>query len=394
MNLAVLADDLTGACDTGVQFVDHEIQVHVCRCLKELDTEEGVLVVSTESRSIAAEVAARVVRDTSLTIAKCGRQLIYKKIDSTLRGNLGAEIDAVLTAGPHQMALVCPAFPSMGRRFVQGQLLVGGTHQCSGRHLPSIVREQSNCNIFQLDITEIHRGTSALIDFLRQLVEDGYEICCADAAEDEDLAVLAEAAIALAPRILPIGSAGLARQLSPRYALVGVDHLGRWKDSIDMLPGQTNSMDLPIVCIAGSRNPFTIRQLACLVSKTDFISVELDNHTPTDLSSAVGKGQHVVIRVVHGDGIQALLTKVMATLAGLDIAGLVLTGGYTAELVCDAAAVSGIELLRQVLPGLAEGRIIGGRLEGTSVVTKAGGFGDENALLDVVYQLTRCTLKL
>ena len=96
----------------------------------------------------------------------------------------------------------------------------------------------------------------------------------------------------------------------------------------------------------------------------------------------------MVIRIGWDNRTQSSLGNVLTALANQKIAGLVLTGGDTAKSVCDAAGVAGIQLQQQVLPGLAKGRLVGGRLAGAVVVTKAGGFGDDGALSEVLLHLT------
>ena len=92
----VLADDLTGACDTAVKFASGDGSVRlVLSDLRSAAAESGptgVLAYSTESRALASVEAYRRTRDAAQAT---GCRPIYKKVDSTLRGNVGAEIDAL-----------------------------------------------------------------------------------------------------------------------------------------------------------------------------------------------------------------------------------------------------------------------------------------------------------
>jgi len=392
VKLAILADDLSGACDTGVQFVDYGLGVHVCWHVDPTsEPAEDVLVLSTTSRSHAPEAAAAKVRDAHVAIVQSGRCLIYKKMDSTLKGNVGAEIDAVLERGPQQLALVCPAFPDMGRRLVNGELLLGEECHPSGQHLPTLLRDQSTYDIDEIQATEVDRGGEFLLDRLRHAMAEGTRICCADAEDNADLANLAEAVLALLPDVLPVGSASLAAQLARRIAGTMEDFPSLSAElgiGPEKLHDGVNPTGPPIVCFVGSHNPVTTRQLVRLAQGADLMSMRLDDHTPSDLSLAVGRGQHVVIRIGWENGTQTLLENVLTVLAKQKFSGLVLTGGDTAKSVCDSAGVTGIQLQQQVLPGLAKGRLVGGRLTGTAVVTKAGGFGDDDALLEVFLHLT------
>ena len=101
MIFGVIADDLTGAFDTGVQFRNWGMSVEVfrgSRSLEDFPSESDVVVVDTESRYDDPETAYGKVFKATEKILSLGVNWLFKKIDSTLRGNLGSEIDAVMDA--------------------------------------------------------------------------------------------------------------------------------------------------------------------------------------------------------------------------------------------------------------------------------------------------------
>ena len=119
--LTILADDLTGACDTGTLFAGRgAVPVTVWPAPA---VAAPVAVLDTETRALpAAEAAARV---RSIVAAAPGARY-FKKIDSTLRGRIGAEVAALLDATGARSAIICPALPSEGRAVVDRVLFVGG----------------------------------------------------------------------------------------------------------------------------------------------------------------------------------------------------------------------------------------------------------------------------
>jgi len=125
---AVIADDLTGAGDAGVQFAAAGMRTRTLRgdWMPAHLAGAEVVVVDTASRGLTAAEAYRRVRAAAERLQEAAVQLVYKKVDSTLRGPLGAEIDAVMDVCRPTMALVCPAYPAQGRTLVDGVLLVGG----------------------------------------------------------------------------------------------------------------------------------------------------------------------------------------------------------------------------------------------------------------------------
>ena len=130
--LAVIADDLTGANATGILFGKRGFRaissLGGAQC--GLPGDPDVIVVTTESRAIPPTEAYRRVYQAAKDLLGLGVQHFDKRIDSTLRGNMGAEIDALLQAlreqGTDAMAVVVAAFPGSGRSTVGGYHLVGG----------------------------------------------------------------------------------------------------------------------------------------------------------------------------------------------------------------------------------------------------------------------------
>src|SRR5690349_10534919 len=126
MQAMLIADDLTGACDAGAQFAGRgPVPVFVAPASPE--SEWQVAVVDTESRGLAPDDAADLVRGAAKRVeGQLSGRLLFKKIDSTLRGPIAAELDALLDASGRRTALVCPAFPGQHRIVVNGILLVNG----------------------------------------------------------------------------------------------------------------------------------------------------------------------------------------------------------------------------------------------------------------------------
>ncbi len=300
----IIADDLTGACDAGVQFAQHGLDTVVWLAATGAP-DCDVLVLSTASRRDPPGRAAAKVRSAREALARAGRELVFKKIDSTLRGNIIAEIEAC----GFEDAWIAPAFPAMGRRLIDGRLVVNGVRTGAGLDARPGIR------VF-------------------------------DAAVQEELAAVAAEALAKQPRPLLAGSAGLAIELAKR--------LGRPRARLPRIPGRPG----PAVVYLGSTSPATTTQTACLKASRDV-------HT---------------YRLVPVKTLEGKLAAPVARYQGRGAAGLIMTGGDTAALVCGALGVRGIRLLREALPGIPYGILIGGRLDGTPVITKAGGFGGENTL--------------
>ena len=216
-HIAVVADDLTGAGDTAVQFLragwSTELQLDAA------PPNAEVVAVSTDSRALPADRAASAAAEAVRRLRDAGVARLYKKVDSTLRGPLRAEIDAVLDAwSPDAVAVVCPAFPATGRIVRDGVLLVDGVevHRTAVGTDPVTPVSESRIAVL-LGAGHVRlTGDDARAD--AELLRAAGPVVVADAETDEDLARLAAAVTALGPDAVPVGSAGLAARLARSWA--------------------------------------------------------------------------------------------------------------------------------------------------------------------------------
>lgn len=128
--LLVIADDFTGALDTGVQFSNYGINTLVTTNksvdYKSLKEKIDVLVIDTESRYLSSKDSYQIVNDIALRASRYNISYIYKKVDSALRGNISSEIKALLDAFPNIKIPMIPAFPDVNRVVKQGRLIIDG----------------------------------------------------------------------------------------------------------------------------------------------------------------------------------------------------------------------------------------------------------------------------
>jgi uncharacterized protein YgbK (DUF1537 family) len=124
--LAVIADDLTGACDTACQFALYGFRPEVMQLATCYARHPQFLVCNSESRKDEAAVARQKVFDVTLMLLKAGYLPFYKKLDSTLKGAWIAELDGMAKAVKPEIVVVAPAFPAWGRTTVEGIQRVHG----------------------------------------------------------------------------------------------------------------------------------------------------------------------------------------------------------------------------------------------------------------------------
>jgi uncharacterized protein YgbK (DUF1537 family) len=335
----VIADDLTGACDAAVPFALRGLRVRVA---VNGDAELGqtdVLAISTESRD--GDLAS--FRTALDRLPPLQPRILFKKIDSTLRGNAGPEVAAALATFGCDAAVVTPAFPAMGRMVEAGYLRVEG-----------------DSGFIPIELAA----------HFRDLPAAGARFALRDAACDAHLDAIVREGLASGERILWAGSAGLAAALA---RATGIGSPSGWAFS-----------PAPAVFCLGSDHAVTMEQQARLVEQRGaalFVAETVRNEA---ISEALEQGRHVVLRIRRGHTPAARIRQLLAGAAG----PLVLCGGDTASLVCRALDVRAIELRREVAAGIPCGAIEGGPFEGMPVVTKSGGFGRPDALIEVADFLT------
>ncbi len=316
----------------------------------------SVVAISTESRNVESSAAGNLISAAAARLQAISPRLLFKKIDSTLRGHAGVEIAAALDAFDCDAAVVCPAFPAMSRIVSAGHLRVTGDAGFAPIDVTSYLREQG-----------IEQCLHADCEAITAAISSGARAVVIDAVHDEDLDRIAAAGLATGLRILWAGSAGLAA------ALARTLHPATQSHSRPVATG-------PLLFCLGSSHPVTVAQELALVSRMRVPVVHAERTTREAIGAELRQGRHVVLRIPRG----AVSKEQLKELLPNDrVSAVVLSGGDTASLFCRAAGVEHIDLVDEVLPGIPYGVIRGGAFDGISIVTKSGGFGDPDALIQV-----------
>jgi uncharacterized protein YgbK (DUF1537 family) len=361
----IIADDLTGACDSAVHFARFGLEAVV-----ELSTTYGheVCAVPTGSRDMLPEAARRTVTALLAKTAPAQSELIYKKIDSTLRGNFGAEIAAVLDATGRRIAIVAPAYPAMGRTFRNGRLSCSGVEQ---NGVPELV-----CALLEGGVPEaVHATADTLVRVLDEWTgRSGPVAVAVDAENDEDLQRIATLAQALAPSAMLAGSGGLAAHIAPLAA-------GAQASSPANLPKAAG----PLLLAIGSQHPVTCLQIRSLLSAIPV--TEADGKNFDAVWQRAAADSVVLLRAARTPGLlPPLLTQ---RLAENPPGAIFLSGGDTASAFCQLTLVERIRLEAEVASGVPCGRLMGGPLSRLPVLLKSGGFGAPELLVETVRFLQR-----
>jgi uncharacterized protein YgbK (DUF1537 family) len=213
IKLVILADDLTGALDTGVQFANAGIRTLV-NSQVEANTDAEVLVVNLVTRHLSPDEAYVRVFDAAKRAFALGIMNVYKKTDSGLRGNVGAELQGLMDASGGRNIAFVPAFPKMNRIVKGGKLYIEGvpvSKSVFGMDLFEPVQYDAIADV-------IHAQTDAVVvnlrpDFDAATCPASNAILVFDALSEVHIADIARKLAALASPALTAGCAGFAKHL-------------------------------------------------------------------------------------------------------------------------------------------------------------------------------------
>jgi D-threonate/D-erythronate kinase len=384
--MAVIADDLTGAADAGVQFVRAGYRTAVVFHGEVAPTAViDAISFDTDSRTMPAGFAAKRIVRVARTVRDA--RVVYKKLDSTLRGNVAAELSAAFGAAGRERAIVAPAFPDAGRTTIRGTQLVHGVPvdetetrddpQTPVReaHVPTLLGEAFS------SVGTLYGEELADPERVRLALEEN-ECVVADAERDSDLEALVRA-VPDPARVLWAGSAGLA------YAIGSVYPGPRAGDV-----GERRAPAQPVLVVVGSLSGVAREQVRRLAEEYGNVSVEAVGEDAVEAARVALSGG--TCAVVHSpeqknasaEAVIGTLARVVGRLSEERLfGGLIMTGGATAVGVARRLGATGIELEGEVEAGVPVGALIGPNPY--PVVTKAGGFGGPDTLVGAVQALAQ-----
>lgn len=409
--MLVIADDFTGALDTGIQFAKRGIRTMVeAQGWLEHGEETGnpeVLVLNLETRHLSPDKAYKRVEKAMSWACDKKIKIIYKKTDSVLRGNVGSELAAVLSMSERKRLYFIPAFPKMNRYTVNGiQYLkdVPLAESKLGRdafepvrysYIPELIRQQSSCNTIT-----IKTGVAIEEKVLRN---EKKTICVCDASSDMDIWLRIQELQELGELNVLAGCAGFAEYLAKYLA----DFLGK-KERRKELGREVRNM----LISCGSLNEVTRKQIDYLESK-NYKRIHLSNEQKTireyyqseEGRQFIEELKHIIKR----EGVVALDTfgvennQEFLPEARFDIArchGIIakklveehcidtvfIMGGDTLMGFMEEMECTGINPVCELEGGVVLSELYhGGNM--LQVISKSGGFGEQKLLYEIVEKL-------
>lgn len=413
--IAVLADDLTGAADTGIQFLCAEKPAYLLSG-SELDDvcftiPPDVLSVYTQSRTFSGTTAARIVGKAAAKLETLKPGLLYKKLDSCLRGNIGEELDAILKILHIPTCFFAPALPDQGRITIHGIHYLHGVpvaetemardpvSPVNDSDLVHFLAKKSRYRIGRIDVDDYVHGVEFIRNKVQTQLDQDYRYIIFDAVEQYHLDMVAKLGLSFFSEAMFTGSAGLAASVASILKR-GIS------SSQKKQPSTLAKSNMLWLC--GSASEKTAEQVERLLAESNCTELVLEAGM---LAKAMGDAQlHLATKaakilkkdslIIHlsprqknrynYDPEQVLqgLSRLTTELLRLQRpACLFLSGGDTADAVLYGTGMEYIRLEQELIPGIVLGRCFGGLLDQIPVVTKAGSFGDADILLQVFQKL-------
>jgi uncharacterized protein YgbK (DUF1537 family) len=373
LNIFALADDTTGALETGSSFASLGIDTEVW--LRPPDWSDArAVVVDTRSRHCTAREASACVGSVARALAPDSRTQIYKKTDSTLRGNIAAELEALAELFPQSPIVYAPAYPALGRTVEKSRLLVDGVPvelTAFGRDVRGPVRNGYLPDLFLGSKREVLCASNLpqLTGYLARGLAGAIIIC--DSADDDDVKAIAAAAANAKNRVIAAGPAAFASAWAWHFSLAGYSKLPALQAKRGLI-------------VSASRHPASEQQIR--VAEAQGLKV----HDTIEVVDSIRTLGWAILRppadALDPNRICALLSGLASeTAAACSLDALVLFGGDTASSVLERLGVHCLKPQGDIFPGIPLSLPRAPRLP--PVITKAGGFGPASVICDILRYL-------
>lgn len=410
----VISDDFTGSNDCGVQFKNYGLSTVTVLNKDDLDKmyDYDVVVIDSETRNMTKQDSYQTMLDIGTVVSRCWNEnIIYKKIDSTLRGNIVAELEALNDVLKPEVIIFVPAYPKNKRTTIHGihylnNVPIDKTELSSDPKNPintsdvrELLKSSTKMDFVHIDVENIRNGE--IFNILKSARTTHFSF---DTENNEDLDLIVKHVKLLNKSVLWVGSAGLTDALAnsllssasnkrkPVIAVVGSIN------SISAVQAQQAIMDESIAGVKiDVRNAIleTGEEKAKLLNE---IIGNIDSGFDVLLGSAID-GQQVIMALSLAQELGLSINEVSTRIADFmgdllyqvlksrKVSGVFLTGGDTAINVIRKLSAKAAMVVEEIETGVPYITLVGGPFEGLRIVTKAGSFGEKDTIVNAINYL-------
>jgi uncharacterized protein YgbK (DUF1537 family) len=387
--VVIVADDLTGAMDVAGPLADRGLATLAVASPESCSPADiancDVVSINADSRHLKPNKAAQVMHVIAAQLLDQHAQIVIKKIDSTLRGNVVAETLAMMDSARRAIAVVSPAFPSQKRTLRGGVVYVDDVPLAN---TPIAKDALSTPPLQPLHLLFTRAAQRTAVQLMRanqkpQLLTGERQVLVFDAERDADLDQIVRHLESDLGRVLLVGSAGIAEAVG---RVCFADHAPRTN-----APGVRGR----ILVLVGSRTPQTAEQVRKLVqtpgaerfpAPDGVVAVDALAKSQADMlivqaTTEAGTGETDAAEVAR-----RLAEGAAALLARGSFAALIVTGGDTAVALLERLRQPALRVMGTLLPGIPYSKVSAPQGD-IIVVTKSGGFGAPDAFQTIASRL-------
>ena len=440
--IGAVADDLTGATTTGVLLARSKARTAVFFNEEAAEKTEGIdeldaILISSNSRPLPANEAYDKVKSATSALKKMGVEYFSKRIDTTLRGGVGVEIDAMLDQMKEgTVAVVVPAMPQSRRILVGGYSVIDGVALINTpvaqdvrtpvkeNYIPRLLEGQTRRKVGLVTLDKVLAGEEVIEEALAEQKKAGCEVIVVDGITLEDVENIAKACISLRWDVVAVDPGPFTSKLAFYRELISAEEPN--------IPPQADEAGKTVLIAAGSATPVTKKQMEILCQDPRHVRVSVEplplieggDVALDEVFKAVNKAAELLESdnqprailfetALHGEllnldeednkrhyaggmsanrinaGLGMIISQLLEKVGKEKVAGLYTTGGDTMVNVCYQLGVECIEVMDYVIPQTDVGRLVGSKYSGLPVVGKGGLTGNDNTACDIVSRLFR-----
>ena len=440
--IGAVADDLTGATTTGVLLARSKARTAVFFNEEAAEKTEGIdeldaILISSNSRPLPANEAYDKVKSATIALKRMGVEYFSKRIDTTLRGGVGVEIDAMLDQMKEgTVAVVVPAMPQSRRILVGGYSVIDGVALINTpvaqdvrtpvkeNYIPRLLEGQTRRKVGLVTLDKVLAGEEVIEEALAEQKKAGCEVIVVDGITLEDVENIAKACISLRWDVVAVDPGSFTSKLAFYRELISAEEPN--------IPPQADEAGKTVLIAAGSATPVTKKQMEILCQDPRHVRVSVEplplieggDVALDEVFKAVNKAAELLESdnqprailfetALHGEllnldeednkrhyaggmsanrinaGLGMIVSQLLEKVGKEKVAGLYTTGGDTMVNVCYQLGVECIEVMDYVIPQTDVGRLVGSKYSGLPVVGKGGLTGNDNTACDIVSRLFR-----
>lgn len=440
--IGAVADDLTGATTTGVLLARSKARTAVFFNEEAAEKTEGIdeldaILISSNSRPLPANEAYDKVKSATIALKKMDVEYFSKRIDTTLRGGVGVEIDAMLDQMKEgTVAVVVPAMPQSRRILVGGYSVIDGVALINTpvaqdvrtpvkeNYIPRLLEGQTRRKVGLVTLDKVLAGEEVIEEALAEQKKAGCEVIVVDGITLEDVENIAKACISLRWDVVAVDPGPFTSKLAFYRELISAEEPN--------IPPQADEAGKTVLIAAGSATPVTKKQMEILCQDPRHVRVSVEplplieggDVALDEVFKAVNKAAELLESdnqprailfetALHGEllnldeednkrhyaggmsanrinaGLGMIISQLLEKVGKEKVAGLYTTGGDTMVNVCYQLGVECIEVMDYVIPQTDVGRLVGSKYSGLPVVGKGGLTGNDNTACDIVSRLFR-----